>query len=194
MGTSWSRDSLGFQQELVWEVASFVGFLQFYCAFIPFFEVCAEPLHNIIKHKITEPVGPLWTPAIKSAFEELCDCMLKDPVLKHYDHCKLTILQTDFSAKGFGYVVCQPGNNNVSMVLVSRYMLGQGFNFLTKTGLGTLHSVAFGSRRCRGNEKQLHSYLREVFAGNLSINIKCHIYFGGQFGYQLLCGTIYDDL
>jgi hypothetical protein len=57
--------------ELVWDVSSFVGFLQFYCAFFPFFEVCAVPLHKIMKHEYTERVGPLWTPAIKSTFEEL---------------------------------------------------------------------------------------------------------------------------
>jgi hypothetical protein len=167
--------------KLVWDVASFVGFLQFYCSFIPFFEVRAEPLRKIMKHEYTEPVGPLWTPTIKSTFEELCDCMLTDPVLKRYDHCKLTILRTDFSAKGFDYVVCQPGNNNVSMDLVSCYMLGQGFNFLTKTGLGTLHPVAFGSHRCQGNKKQLHSYLREVFAGNWRMNKNRHRCFDRKF-------------
>jgi hypothetical protein len=117
-------------------VASFVGFVQFYCAFIPSFEVRAEPLHKIMKHKYTEPVGPLWTAAIESTFEESRNCMLKDPILKRYDHCKLIILRTNFSAKGFGCVVCQPGDNNVSMDLVSCYMAGQGFDFLQRQALG----------------------------------------------------------
>jgi hypothetical protein len=49
---SWSKP------KLVQDVASFVGFLQFYCTFIPFFEVRAEPLREIMKHEYTEPVGP----------------------------------------------------------------------------------------------------------------------------------------
>jgi len=35
-----------------------------------------------------------------------------------------------------------------------------------KDDQGILHPKAFGSRRTQGNEKQLHLYLSEGFAGN----------------------------
>ncbi len=72
---------------------------------------------------------------------------------------QLTVLRTDFSAKGFGYVVCQADDDETFLALASQFMSGNGFNFLTEINGGVLYPVAFGSRRCRGNEKFLHSYL-----------------------------------
>jgi hypothetical protein len=45
--------------EYVLDVASFVGFLQFYSVFIPFFEVRATPLQEIMKHEYTFQVVDL---------------------------------------------------------------------------------------------------------------------------------------
>jgi hypothetical protein len=45
--------------ELVRNVASFVGFLQFYSSFIPHFEVCALPLRKVMKREYTEAVGDM---------------------------------------------------------------------------------------------------------------------------------------
>ncbi len=140
-----------------------------------------------MKLEYTEPVGSLWTPLVAAAFEGLRNCVLKDPVLKRFGHRKLTVLRTDFSAKGFGYVICQPGDDEASVDLVTRYMMGQGFEFLTKSGLGTLHPVAFGSRRCRGNEKRLHSYLGEIFAGDWSMNKCRHMCVGRRFIWVTDC-------
>jgi hypothetical protein len=40
--------------------------------------------------------------------------ILADPCIQRFDHCKLIVLQSNFSAKGFGYVLLQPGNNEAS--------------------------------------------------------------------------------
>ncbi len=92
--------------ETVRDVASFVGFLQFYSNFIPHFEIRALPLRDIMKREYTEAVGELWTNDASRAFEELKQSILTDPCLCRFDHRKLTVLRTDFSALGFGYVVC----------------------------------------------------------------------------------------
>jgi hypothetical protein len=84
----------------------------------------------------------------------------------------------DFSAKGFGYVVCQPDDDKTSLALALQFMFGNGFHFLTKTNGGVLYSIAFGSRRTRGNEKFLHSYLGEGFAGDWAMNKVRHMCFG----------------
>ena len=47
--------------ELVRDVASFVGFLQFYSKFIPNFEIRVEPLRRIMEREHTKMVGDLWT-------------------------------------------------------------------------------------------------------------------------------------
>jgi hypothetical protein len=50
---------------------------------------------------------------------------------------------------------------------------------MTNTSTAALHPVAFGSRRCRGNEVRLHSHLGEGFAGDYAMN-KCLHYLFGQ--------------
>ena len=49
---------------------------------------------------------------------------------------------------------------------------------MTKEAKGILRPVAFGRRRCRGNETRLHSHLGEGFAGDWAINKNRHMLFG----------------
>jgi hypothetical protein len=100
---------------LVRNVASFVGFLQFYSKFIPCFELCAELLQTIMLREYTKPIDDMRTPDMQSTFDSLRNSILKDPCLHRVDPAKLTVLRTDFSSKGFGYVVCQPDDDNVSL-------------------------------------------------------------------------------
>jgi hypothetical protein len=53
----------------------------------------------------TEWVGDLWTSEVQTTFDDLHGLILCDPCLRRFDPRKITILRTDFSAKGFGYVV-----------------------------------------------------------------------------------------
>ena len=149
----------------------YFGFLQFYSNFIPHFEVRSLPLRDIMTREYTEPVGDLWTQEANSTFEDLKKLVLSDPCLCRIDHSKLTVLRTDFSCLEFGYVVCRPGDDECSLEITMQYMSGNGFGFMTKSGnQGTLHPVAFGLQRTQGNEKSLHSYLGEGFAGDWAIN------------------------
>jgi hypothetical protein len=91
--------------------------------------------------------------------------ILCDPCPRWFNQKKLMVLHTDFSAKGFGYAVCQADEDDVSLALASQFMSGNGFHFLTKTNGGVLYPVAFGSWRTQGNEKHHHSYLSEGFCG-----------------------------
>ena len=131
--------------EFVWDVASFVGFLQFYSKFIPNFEIRVEPLRRIMERDFTEAVGNLWTPTAHKTFDDLRNSILCDPCLGRFNPKKLTVLRTDFSAKGFGYVVCQADDDDVSLALACQFMSENGFHFLTKTNGGVLYPVAFGS-------------------------------------------------
>jgi hypothetical protein len=113
--------------------------------------------------------------------------ILDDPCLRRYDHCKLLILCMDFSAKGFGYVACQPADNKVSLATMHKCMQGGSFNFMKKDSTALLHPVAFGCRRMRGNEKRLHSHLGEAFSSNYAINKCCHMAFGQRFVWVMDC-------
>jgi hypothetical protein len=77
--------------EFVPDVASFIGFVQFYSAFISCFEVRTKPLRDIMQHEYTLRVGDLWTPTAAAAFVELCQCILCNSCLHCFNHKKLTI-------------------------------------------------------------------------------------------------------
>ena len=116
--------------------------------------------------------------------------ILADPCLRRYDHRKLLVLCTDFSADGFGYVACQPADDDVSLATMHRCMRSDGFDFMTKTSSAVLHTVAFGCRRTRGNETILHSHLGEGFAGDWAINKNRHMCFGQRFTWVTDCYAI----
>ncbi len=66
-------------------------------------------------------------------------------------------------------------------------MYGGKFEFMDKSSQYTLHPVAFGCRRTRGNERRLHSHLGEAFAGDYAINKCCHMCFGQRFTWVTDC-------
>ncbi len=139
--------------EIVRDVAKFVGFMQFYLQFIPNFETRIAPLQEVMQDDYTVPVGTAWMDHANAAFDEMRQAILSDPVLCRYDHRKLLVLRMDFSANGFGYVACQPTNNDVSLQAMHKQMQGSDFNFMQKTSCVVLHPVAFGCQQTRGTEK-----------------------------------------
>ena len=165
--------------ELVRDVAKFLGFVQFYSEFIPNFKICIEALRTVTKQEYTEAVGPHWTLEAQAAWEVLKGAILSDPCIQRFDHRKLIVLRTNFSSKGFGYVLLQPGNDEASVKAAQDYLDGKGFNFMTKDSKAILHPVCFGARCTRGNEIRLHSHLGEGFSGDYAIN-KCRSYVFGQ--------------
>jgi hypothetical protein len=166
---------------IVCEVPKFVGFMKFYSRFILNFEVLILPLCNIMLNDYTKPIGPGWTATAASVFEDMQGEILANPCLRRYDHRKLLVLCTDFSAKGFGYVACQPADNKASLSAMHQCMRGNGFDFMSKTSTAIFHPVAFGCRCTHGNKKYLHSYLGEGFSGNWSINKCRHMCFSQHF-------------
>ncbi len=171
-------------------MAKFLGFVQFYSRFIPNFEIRVEALRTVTKQDYTVDVGPHWTPEAQAAWEDLKGAILADPCIQRFDHRKLIVLRSDFSAKGFGYVLLQPGKDEASTNAAKDYLEGKGFNFMTKDSKAILHPVCFGARRTRGNEVRLHSHLGERFSGDYAIN-KCHSYvFGQRFVWVMDCYAI----
>jgi hypothetical protein len=98
------------------------------------------------------------------------------------------VLRIDFSAKGFGYVACQPTDDDTSLEdAMHKCMQGGSFDFMTKDSTASLHLVAFGCRRMRGNKKRLHSHLGEAFLGDYAINKCRHVAFGQRFVWVMDC-------
>jgi hypothetical protein len=93
----------------------------------------------------------------------------------------------DFSSLGFGWVLCQPGNNAATNQAVHNYCEGRGFNMMTKDLATILHPVCFGRQRSCGNEVWLHLYLDKIFAGDFAMNKCRHMLFGQKFVWVTDC-------
>jgi hypothetical protein len=159
------------QPEMVRDIAKFIGFMQFYSMYIHHFELRITPLCKLtINHEYTNPVAPIWTDAAQQALNNLKGAILFAPCLMHLNHKRLVVIRTNFSSKGFGYVVCQPGTDVASKQAMAAYWAGKDFAFMTKESSVVLRLVAFGGRRCCGNKICLHSHLGKGFTGYWAIN------------------------
>jgi hypothetical protein len=68
-----------------------------------------------MREEYTEPLGAKWMSIPIAAWNDMRKAVLKDPCLCCYYHWKLLVLCTNFSTEGFGYVACQPADNDASM-------------------------------------------------------------------------------
>jgi hypothetical protein len=100
---------------IVHDIVKFVGSMQFCSRSIPHFKVQITSLRDIFYKEYLSTLGLLWTKEAQTAFEEMRQAILDDSCLQQYNHCKLLVLRTDFSAKEFGYVACQPVDDEVSL-------------------------------------------------------------------------------
>jgi hypothetical protein len=172
--------------KIVWGVAKFIGLAQFYSVYIHHFELRITPLRDIMtKYDYTEMVVPHWMDMADKALKDIQQDILSDPCLMRFNHWHLVVIRTDFSSVGFGFVVCQPVTDVTLELAMFAYPAGKGFAFMCKDSSATLHPVAFGGQKYRGNESHLHSHLGKGFAGNWAINKNCHMLLE-----QDLCGLL----
>ena len=155
------------------DVASFVGFMNFYSMYIPCFEQRISPLRDLAKLEMETVITDQLTPAHQAAKLDMIDAICSDPCIGRFDYNKRSYLLTDFSKKGFGYDLCQPDSDHpASMEAMRREMEGGDCEFLLPNTTLRLRSTGFGSRRTRGREDSLHSHLGEAFALDWAIH-KC---------------------
>ena len=154
------------------DVSSFLGFLNFYGTYIPWFEERAAPLRELSKLDMQSNIEHLMKEEHFKARHDLIMAILSDPCLARFDYTKRPYLMTDFSKKGFGYNLCQPADDAASMSAMRREMEGGDCEFLKPNSDLVLKSTGFGSRRSRGREADLHSHLGEGFALDWGINQK----------------------
>jgi hypothetical protein len=176
--------------ESVRDIGKFVGFIQFYAHFIPHFEVRIAPLRVVLPNAYMDLVNSYWSNDTKAAFKEMHQAIHSDPCLHCFDYRKLLVLCTDFSAHGFGYIACQPANDDLFLATMNTRMQGGHFNFMTKESQATLQPVAFGCRHTHRNKTCLHSHLGEGFLGDWSINKCRHMCFGKHFTWVMDCYAI----
>ena len=164
------------------DIQSFIGFVVYYQSYIPYSELRLRRLRHLTTIVPPDsPVGAEWDTNAQEEFDDLRNAILKDPCLARFDHTKRCYLSTDFSALGFGYCLTQPADDDASLAAMNREMVGGECEFLRDNSPLKLRPVAFGSRKTRGRENKLHSYLGEGFAGDWAMNRVSHYLWGMWF-------------
>jgi hypothetical protein len=102
------------------DVLSFVGFINFYSAYVPCFEQQIKLLRDLTKFDMTPNIESLLTPAHHAAKRDMIDAICSDPCIARFDYLKRSYLLTDFSSLGFGYDLCQPDGNEPGYVTRNR--------------------------------------------------------------------------
>ena len=90
------------------QVQSFLGFCNFYCAFIQRFSHLAKPLNNLTKKETPWT----WEKEQQRAFDMLKECIMSEPVLMQPNLTKQFEIEVDSSGFARGAVLLQKGPDN----------------------------------------------------------------------------------
>jgi len=131
--------------------------------------------------------------------EDLKQAVLSYPVLRRADSRKRFYLKSDFSSLGMGWVICQPGDDKESWEAMAAEDAGGPCQFeLTISGNLRLYPIAFGYRKCVGNEIHFHSHPGEATAAAYATSKNRYLLWGRPFTlitdcYALLWILNYQD-
>ena len=159
LGHEVSEDGIGYDTEKTeviksWptpvnirDVRKAVGFFSFYRKLIPNFSSIAKPLTALTgrkmiqngKKKIYKDSDFVWGKEENEALEKLKEALLNSTILAHVDYSKSFVIQTDASVSGLGAVLLQEKN-------------------------GTLHPIAYASRRTSESERAYAVHKLELLA------------------------------
>eukprot|EP00957_Ditylum_brightwellii_P032090 2433614-Ditylum_brightwellii.AAC.2 len=108
------------------EIMAFIGIAIFYMRWILFFEIKITRLRELVKefeldHKLT---ATQFTKEHIKEYKDIKDRLLSKPILQRANPRKRFYLKTDFSAKGMGFALCQPGDNKELLEEIKREMDG----------------------------------------------------------------------
>jgi reverse transcriptase-like protein/integrase-like protein len=137
----------------VTEIQQFLGFMGYYCYFVPNYSKIARPLLDLTK----KTTGWHWEPEQMKAFETLKTLMCCKPVLAQPDFSKCFYLQMDASVYGVGAILLQaagpsPSTDNANNDLPH------------KNSKPKLHPIAYYSTTFTPTERNYDIYERELLA------------------------------
>jgi hypothetical protein len=174
---------------------SFIGLVNFYHRYAPYFEIKLKPLRKLNKQYYRKgiPIAS-WTPELISLFEELKVGITSSPVLARFDPNKPTFLKTDWSAEGMGWILMQPADDEESVRATKLLKkTGECLFDLSKNG-ARLRPIAFGSRSCTDIEKSFHSFVGETASGRWAISQNRKYLWGCHFYWMCDCSAVKEVL
>ena len=174
---------------------SFIGLINFYHQYIPYFEISLKPLRALERKYRRKKIPPeAWTSDLRTLFNDFKELIISSPLLARYNPEKPTFLKTDWSAHGMGWILCQPDDDPHSTEATKILQKTGTCNFdLTMKG-PRLRPIAFGSRSCLDTEKHFHSFVGEIACGRWAIAQNKRFLWGTHFYWMCDCNSIKEIL
>ena len=95
---------------------SFIGLINFYHQYAPYFEIRLKPLRKLCKRYYHKEIPLMaYTQDLIKLFKELIICITSSPVLARFDADKPTFLKTDWSTEGIRWILMQPSDDAESI-------------------------------------------------------------------------------
>ena len=174
---------------------SFIGLINFYHNYAPYFEIRLKPLRQLYRRFLRSELPILaWTPASIQLFEDMKACITSSPVLARYDPSKPTMLKTDWSAEGMGFILMQPADDNESKTATAQLQKNGTCLFDLSMNGARLKPVRFGSRSCTDTERNFHSFVGEAAAGRWAIAQNRRYLWGSHFYWICDCSAMREIL
>ena len=174
---------------------SFVGLINFYHNYVPYFEIRIKPLRALHRKFNRKPIpSQEWTADLTALFEDMKTCLTSSPVLTRYDQSQPVFLKTDWSAAGMGWILLQPAGDSASQAAAKILReTGECTFDISKTG-ARLQPIAYGSRACTDTERHFHSFVGEVAAGRWGIAQNKKYLWGAHFYWFCDCTAVKEVL
>jgi transposase InsO family protein len=118
------------------DIQVFLGLANFYRRFVKDFSKIATPLTALLKKNVKFT----WNTSAQAAFDELKSRLTSAPILRHFDHTKPCVIETDASDFALGAVCSQYDENDI------------------------LHPIAYYSRKLLSSEVNYQIYDKELLA------------------------------
>ena len=172
-------------------LGSFTGLVTFYGRFIPWHEIHIQPLRSLERQHRRKPIPPsAWTVPLRQCWEQAKLSVLRDPLLRRFDPGLPSFLKTDWSARGMGFILMQPADDDASRAALETLRTTGAVEFDTLMSGGRLQPVRFGSRRCSDRESHFHSFTGEIAAFRWAIAILRVYLWGIHFYWICDCSAV----
>ena len=144
----------------VTEVCSFLGFMNYYCKFIPKYAQIVLPINQLVSGENANKKKTLveWNEECQEAFNKLKQLCSQIPILGYANYKKPFKLHTDASENGLGAVLYQKQDD------------------------GTDRVIGYASQTLSKSEKNYDAHKLEFLALKWSVTERFHEYlYGGEF-------------
>ena len=164
------------------DISSFISFALFYSDYIPFFEFRIQRLRKLTTLPYEHTLTCVdFDHDAQQEWNDIKKALLSDPLLRRADKNKRVYLRTDFSSKGFGFVVLQPGDDKISLDAMKREEEGGVCEFdINKKGPRLL-PCAMGAKKLPEFQKHVHGSYGEGLSVRFAINKNTHLCLGREF-------------